>query len=157
MSQPPPFHGQARFRRLADYLAAKAPLGRLPGRQHIDPIEIADLLPGLTLLDVVPQPGGEPRFRVRLAGTEVVREFGSEMTGRFVDELLHGPSAPQILGHYREVVRTGAPRCHRGGIAAAGREHLRYERLTLPLAADGERVDMLISVLVRISPRAGDS
>jgi hypothetical protein len=157
MSQPPPFHGQARFRRLADYLAAKAPPGRLPGRQHIDPTEIADLLPGLMLLDVVPQPGGEPRFRVRLAGTEVIREFGSEMTGRFIDELLHGPSAPEIIGQYREIVRTRTPRYRCGSVAAAGREHLGYERLTFPLAADGERVDMLISVFVRISPRAADS
>ncbi|MBV8650075.1 MAG: hypothetical protein JO255_01330, partial [Alphaproteobacteria bacterium] len=47
-----PLERHERFRRLYDYLGAKAPPGRLPGRQHIDPAEIADLLPYITLLEV---------------------------------------------------------------------------------------------------------
>ena len=57
--------GHPRFRRLAEYLAAKAPPGKLAGRQHIDPLEIPDLLPHLMLVDVIPEAGGEPRYRIR--------------------------------------------------------------------------------------------
>jgi hypothetical protein len=153
MSHPLPLHRHWRFRRLAEYLAAKAPPGRLPGRRHIEPCEIVDLLPYLMLLDVVAEFGGEPRFRIRLAGTEVVRSHGSEVTGRFVDEVLHGPPKQEIGRRYREIVRTRTPQFYRGRVAAPGRGHIGYERVTFPLAADGERVDMLISVFAILSAR----
>jgi hypothetical protein len=153
MSHPLPLHRHARFRRLAEYLAAKAPPGRLPGRRHVDPTEIVDLLPWLMLLDVVPQADGEARFRIRLAGTEVTRYYGSEMTGRFLDEILHGPAAAEIVRSHREVVRTRTPLHYRARVAAPGRSHVAYERVTFPLAADGERVDMLVSVFVVVAAR----
>src|SRR5690242_12897874 len=61
-----------RFRRLADYLASKAPNGKLPGRQHIEPLEIPDLLPWIMLIEVIAHMDAEPRYRIRLVGTEVV-------------------------------------------------------------------------------------
>jgi hypothetical protein len=48
-----------RFRRLADYLAIKAPPGKLPGRQHIEPTEIPDLLPWIMLIEVIAQVNAE--------------------------------------------------------------------------------------------------
>jgi hypothetical protein len=42
-----------RFQRLADYLARKAPPGKLPGRQHVEPTEIVELLPWIMLIDVI--------------------------------------------------------------------------------------------------------
>jgi len=137
-----------RFRRLREYLRAKAPPGKLPGRQHVDPTELGDLLPYLMLLDVVEQPGEEPRFRIRLAGTRLVQYHGREVTGQFVEDVLSNPQAALFVAGYRNVVRTRKPEYRRATVAVPGREHVTYERVTFPLARDGEHVDMLISVFV---------
>jgi hypothetical protein len=143
-----PIARHPRFRRLADYLAAKAPPGVLPGRQHIDPLEIPDLLPYLMLIEIVPRDGGTAPYRIRLVGTEVVTLQGAEITGKFVDEVLTGLEGPAILEGYGEIVRSHRPQYRRGTVATPGRSHAGYERLTFPLAGDGAHVDMLISVFV---------
>jgi len=137
-----------RFRRLREYLRAKAPPGKLPGRQHIDPTELGDLLPYLMLLDVAGQPTGGPRFRIRLAGTRLVQYHGREVTGQFVEDVLSDPQATLFVAGYRDIVRTRVPEHRRSMVAVPGREHVTYERMTFPLARDGEHVDMLISVFV---------
>ena len=142
----------ARFRRLADYLAAKAPPGKLPGRKHIDPLELADLLPWLMLIDVIPQASGEPRYRIRLVGTEVVSIQGSDGTGRFVDEVLTSNEGAEVIRHYGEILRTREPQYRRGSVAVPGREHVPCERIVFPLASDGENVDMLILVYDNLPP-----
>jgi hypothetical protein len=140
-----------RLARLNDYLIAKAPPGKLPGRQHIEPTEIPDLIPWLHLLDVVPQATGEPRFRVRLAGTEVVKHHGRESTGKFLDEVIVGSLTAEILGKCLEAVRTGRPNYRRSVVAAPGRDHVHYERVVFPLARDGDHVDML-AVIYALDP-----
>jgi hypothetical protein len=139
-----------RFRRLVEYLAAKAPPGKLAGRQHIDPLEIPDLLPYLMLIDVVPQQSGEPRYRIRLVGTDVVAAIqGQDGTGKFVEEVLTGAEGAEIIRRYGEILHDRRPQHRRGVVATPGRDHVAYERVAFPLARDGEHVDMLICVFVR--------
>jgi hypothetical protein len=133
---------------LHDYLAAKAPPGKLPGRQHIDPVELPDLLPYLMLIDVIQQAGGPPRYRIRLAGTIVTALQGREITDKFVDEILTGSEGVEIIERYGDILKTHDPQHRIGTVATPGRDHASYERMTFPLAADGEHVDMLISVFV---------
>src|SRR5271166_4009022 len=97
--------GTPRFKRLADYLTAKAPPGKLPGRQHIDPTELTKLLPWLMLIDVVPQESGAPRYRHRLVGTETVAMFGIDGTGKFFDEVLTGDEGAAMIRGYDEILR----------------------------------------------------
>ena len=144
-----------RIRRFAEYLASKAPAGRLPGRQHIIPTEIADLLPFLALYDVVQNGSGSPRFRVRLAGTHVVELFGHDPTGKCMDEYVPSPKAEQVCRRYHQVVQAKEPSFYAEELCAEGREHVRFQRVAFPLARDGENVDML--VLIRVgSDRRGD-
>jgi hypothetical protein len=133
-----------RFRRLHDYLQAKAPPGKLPGRQHIDPMELADILPHVMLIDVERSPAAAPRYRVRLVGTAAVALQGEDTTGRYADEVLDKGGA--ILAGYADILATRQPQHHIGQIATTGREHRHYERIAFPLATDGETVDMLIFV-----------
>jgi hypothetical protein len=144
-----PLDRHQRFRRMDDYLRSKAPPGRLPGRQHIEPAEIPDLLPHIALLEVVPQAEGAPRFRVRLAGTSVVTSHGSEITGRFLDDIVEGPPGAAVLEKCQEAVRSGRPNHRRSVVAVPGREHVVYERIVFPLARDGEHVDMLVIVFAK--------
>lgn len=150
-----PIDENNRFRRLADYLAAKAPLGKLPGRQHIDPLEFTDLLPWIMLIDVLPQTAGEPRYRIRLMGTEVVAIQGADETGRFVEEVLTGADGAEVVRGCDEILRTRQPLHRRGMVATSGREHVHYERVAFPLAGDGEHVDMLILVFANVKKPAG--
>lgn len=154
MTPKSPIEEQPRFRRLAQYLASKAPPGKLPGRQHIDPLDMADLLPFLMLVDVIRQPGGEPRYRIRLVGTEVVAIQGSDGTGKFVEEVLTGPEGAAIIRAYGEILSTKQPQYRRGVVATSGREHVFYERVAFPLSADGENVDMLIFVFDNVARRS---
>lgn len=137
-----------RFRRLADYLAGKVPAGTLPGRQHIEPTEIPDLLPWIMLVDVIAEPAAAPRYRIRLVGTEVVAIQGSDATGKFVPDVLNKDDVAAILQDYGEIVRSGRPGYRRGVVATSGREHVRYRRVAFPLARDGEHVDVLMFVFV---------
>ena len=140
-----------RFRRLADYLAAKAAPRKLPGRRDIDPLELANLLPYVMLVDVVPQPTGDPRYRIRLVGTEVVAIQGTDGTGKFVEDVLTGNQGPEIIRDYGEILHTRQPQFRRGVVATSGRDHVRYARVAFPLAGDGEHVDMLMFVFVNLS------
>src|SRR5579863_10366728 len=93
-----------RFRRVADYLRSKAPPGKLPGRQHIDPIELAELLPWIMLIDVIRQPDAKLRYRIRLVGTEVVKTQGSDGTGKYVEDVLDKAEVAAILEGYGHIV-----------------------------------------------------
>ena len=58
-------------------------------RAEIDPGEIKSLLPHVGLVDIERAP---LRFRYRLAGTEIVKGYGLEVTGRYLDQI--GPERP---------------------------------------------------------------
>jgi len=143
----------ARLKRFADYLAEKAPSGKLPGRQHIDPFEIPDLLPYLMLYDVVPQAGGELRYRTRLVGTHVVDLLGADATGKFVDEVLPAEGGTEIIEEYHHIVKTKQARYLDGELRNRGREHIQFQRIAFPLARNGEEVDMLVLVMVGFDAR----
>jgi hypothetical protein len=140
--------GHLRFRRLADYLASKARPGMLPGRQHIEPLEIPDLLPWIMLVEVTAQVNAEPRYRIRLVGTEVVDIQGVDGTGKYVEEVLNRAEAATIVQGYGEIIRSHVPSYREGVVATVGREHVHYRRMAFPLARDGKNVDMLIFVFV---------
>ncbi len=149
MNASSPIDRHPRFRRLADYLAAKAPPGKLPGRQHIDPIELRDLLPWLMLVDVVREADGAHRYRIRLVGTEVVAIQGSDGTGKFVDAILTAEEGAAVIAGYDEILRSKEPQYRKAVVATPGRDHVPYQRIAFPLASDGEHVDMLMFAFVR--------
>lgn len=127
------------------YWASIGPGGRLPARRDIDPLDIPSVLPNLALIDVV---GAERRLRYRLIGSTLVDAIGHDPTGRFLDEVYpdfnESPSH-----HYRdEVARTGRPSYRHGRASLRfSKDFATVERLYLPLAEDGESVDMILSVI----------
>jgi len=140
------------FRRVHDYLARKAPPGKLPGRQHIDPLDFPDLLPRIMLIDVVGNERGKPQFRIRLMGSDVVVLQGQDGTGKYVEQILTG--GRDIIAGYRDILVTRRPQYRQGTVAAVGREFIPYERIAFPLAGDGENVDMLLLIFVpKLPPR----
>jgi len=58
----------------------------MPERRDIDPVGMGSaVLPNVALAEFVGS-----RVRYRLAGTEIVRRFGRDFTGEFMDELMTG-------------------------------------------------------------------
>lgn len=123
----------------------------LPGRHHFDPLAIASLLPNVWLLDVQRDPF---RLRYRLVGTRIVDAIGCEVTGRWLDEAHpHLLSDPNFFSRYRAVTESKIPSHRRGRPRAWMPEDYReIENLAVPLAADGEAVDMLAMLTVFYRP-----
>jgi hypothetical protein len=117
--------------------------GRLaPTRADIDPIDIAPLLPRVTLVDV----GTDPvDFRYRLAGTGLFKIHGAELTNRHARDL--EPPAYGALVHrlYCEALTRRAPIVHRLRIECETRR-CAYLRIILPLSEDGATITRLMTV-----------
>jgi len=138
-----------RLEDVLDYWRRKGSGGSLPSRGDIDPIEIPKLLPELMLVDVLPS----GRYRYRLIGTGNTQEHGINATGRFLDEVLPGPEyKAHVLALYDECVRARRPlysECL--FLSSRRRSPERHTKvLFLPLAEDGETVNMVLVVQVFI-------
>ncbi|MBI3452677.1 MAG: PAS domain-containing protein [Rhodospirillales bacterium] len=86
------------------------------------------------------------RFRFRLIGTEVVSRAGRDVTGAWVEEAFLPDRSGGVIDSYRCVAQTRRPHHWRITMPVAGRDHIEFERIAFPLAADGENVDMLIVI-----------
>lgn len=132
----------ARIRAVFDYWQGMAPAGKLPGRQHFDPLHIPKLMPHVWMLDVARDPY---RFRYRLAGTREVQTLGRDPTGEWMDDV-HPvlKTSPERTARYVFVAETGRPTWRRGNVSFIhDKDHQVVENVVLPLARDGASVDML--------------
>lgn len=126
------------------YWDSKRPgAGRLPARGSLDPLDIPKLLPVVWLVDVVRQDTGV-HFHTRLSGTLTVDLYGRDPTDLWFEDLYDEPHLSRQLATYRSVVAAARPHCTRLRVPLTGREHRVYDRLIMPLADDGETVDMLL-------------
>ena len=133
-----------------DYWCENAPAGKLPGRQHLDPLEIPDALPWIAVSDVE-RAGDDMRFRLRVIGTSIVKYFGRDSTNKWFEEIF----CPEILkiqvASYRGVVESGQPKFGPWTHPVTGREPVQYQRLLLPLARDGKSVDMIMLLILSLT------
>ena len=124
--------------------------GRLPGRQHLDPLDLPRLLPWLWLIDVQRAP---LRFKFRLVGGRLADALGEDPTHRWIDEV--DPEFQTGFGHAHFVAAVERHEIgfYRGPPSQALRKkYMVIEWLVLPLAADGSSVDMLLGLTV-LDPR----
>jgi len=142
----------ARFRQLIDYWSARCGPGRLPARRQIRPEELPGLLPYLILYDIVTLPEGY-RFRVRLIGTHFVELLGKEISGRFLDEVAYAPRYAELHQRLVRVIDTKRPDFGIASLNNPERDFIQYGHLTLPLAEDGEHVDMLLGARIALDAR----
>jgi len=135
------------------WLAFREERGALPARRDFDPLEMPQLLAWVTLVDVVPGESRESnevsapvRYRARLVGTEITQRHGRDVTGKFDDELYEPVYLHQIRTVYGCLRREKLPCLVTCCLPVPERQATIYERLLLPLAGDGEEVDMIMSV-----------
>ena len=126
------------------YWASLRDGARLPGRAHLDPAPIKRLLPTVSLIDVDPSPQGAAEFRMRLAGTALYGVYGREITGKRLSEIYNTAAADYWRGELGKVVKERRPAVGVHSLAWRGASHLSILWLRLPLASDGEQVDMIL-------------
>lgn len=115
-----------------------------PRKRDIDPVDIPRLLPYLAIFDV----GGvnAPDYRIRLAGTEVERMNGLKLTGLTLADVMRRTRTEIDLSEYALAVQQGCPRVSSGRLLHAGRDHIAFDRLLLPLSEDGCTITHLLAI-----------
>jgi hypothetical protein len=125
------------------YWSSLRATGRLPCRAQIDPVALKRLLPTISLIDVQRLPAGRG-YRQRLAGTGLYPVYGREITGRLIEEIY----SEAELGYWREqldqVVETARPAVGCQSVTTPSGAASSVLWIRLPLASDGERVDMIL-------------
>lgn len=121
--------------------------GGLPSRADIDPVDLAGLdlaaLPALSLIEVKRDAGGD-RLRYRVVGSLHVEIMGRDATGEIIDLGSAEDDAASAA------IATGRPIHAERRFSPANDRTLAFEALVCPLASDGRKVDMLLSV---VAPR----
>ena len=121
------------------YWASLRQGARLPARRDIHPAGFKRLLPTCSLVDVN---GGD--FRIRLAGTGLYGVYGREITGRRLAEVYSTSAADYWRVELGKVVQERRPMVGVHNLGWRGASHLSILWLRLPLASDGEEVDMIL-------------
>ncbi|MCW5773398.1 MAG: PAS domain-containing protein [Rhodospirillaceae bacterium] len=129
-----------RVQRVYDYWRAKRGARPAPGRTDIDPLDLADVLPILNLIDVLPHP---PRFRHRVIGTEFISRIGRDITGRFIEEATYGSAAAEIVVTLQRIVDENRPFRRLSRLDWCDRSYLMTESAEMPLIDDDGRVVMI--------------
>jgi len=140
------------LRDLVRYWLSVHPGSRLPARADFDPLNVPRALPRLVLTEVERDPY---RFKVRVMGTAIVTAFGADYTGRYLDEVLPDFESDYSYLHRVEVAETGLPNYRHGNARMSFKlDFAPLERVYLPFATDGRRVDMILAMAVYLARRS---
>jgi len=116
----------------------------LPGRQHLDPLELPKLLPNIWMLDIHRDPY---RFRVRLSGTAIVEFTKRDVTGRWLHDVYPDFENTDAYRCIRACAESGKPAFRRSNIISnPEQEFVEAERIYLPLASNGRQADILFNM-----------
>lgn len=130
----------------AYWRARKPGIALLPSRRDLDPVEMPrTLLPWLNLIEVH-RIDGTTRYRHRLVGTGIVDMRDRDGTGFWFDELYDPARLQRVCRILDEIVQDGHPRVIEDNLANTGKAHRTMHSLVLPLATDGQEVDMPMAV-----------
>ncbi len=117
---------------------------KFPGRKHFNPADVVALLPQVSLYEVHRNP---LRFRYRLVGTCLTMTMEREITGRWLDEAHAAFANSEAHNDFVATAETGVISYYRGMPSFhLDKGHVAIERVLLPLAEDGETVDMLLGL-----------
>lgn len=92
------------------------------------------------LVDVERDP---QRFRIRLAGTQICAWAGRDATGMYTDDPAYGQQGAAISRQYAEVVARRRALYSEQPAARPERNFMFYDKVVLPLSADGVHINML--------------
>lgn len=123
-----------------------------PAREDIDPLDLKFILGNLILLDIEAAP---LRFRYRLFGSEIARQQGFDMTGKYSEDHPWPEFAARTREVYGGIVQDAKPALiRRQGMV--GDQYMDHQTLVLPLGR--QQVEMILAGVIftpRETPPAG--
>jgi len=127
------------------YWLGKRGTRRFPSRRDLDPLDVAKLMPHVSIVDVAP---AEPRFVYRLFGTAMADLFRRDLTGLPVGTGVLPDQIGAVLARYETVAARGIGLFHRDRLQESANDFTPVERLMLPLGERDDAVDMIVSTVV---------
>ena len=135
-------------RRFVEYWRSKRGGGLYPSREAIDPLDFRYVLGDVVLIEAQRAPTGSLHpwtFRYRLMGANIVERDGYDLTGKTLDDLPEPEYRERLRSTWTEVCDTGIPVYFSREMVLDQRTR-RYEVAVMPLASNGQEIDMLIYV-----------
>ncbi len=133
---------ETKLKKLYAYWQSKCGGRSMPRRQDIDPLDIPGLLPNLLLMDTAEELG---KFKFRLFGTELCKQFGEDRTGFTVEDFsARIDNREQVFAGYWTVYTECRPDYFPNRTISVEKDFIRYSRLLLPLSPDGATVNMIL-------------
>jgi len=136
------------IRRFVAYWRDKRGSAAFPSRADIDPLDFRYVLGDVVLIEAQRAATGSRwpwAFRYRLIGANVVARDGYDLTNKTIEDLPEPEYRERVRSTWLEVCETGIPVYYERELFLDHRMR-RYEVVVMPLASNGQDVDMLISV-----------
>jgi hypothetical protein len=139
-----PSEAHPKIGQLISYWKTLAPrTGVLPGRQDFDPTKVHLLMPHLWLVDIVPS--DERRYRARLVGGALQNAGSPVRRGQFFTDVLTPEEMRTSKDVFDRVSQEKLIDWRRGPSVLRHLAHIAaIERVLMPLASDGQTVDVLL-------------
>lgn len=115
---------------------------RAPARADFDPQEMKPWLHWVMLTEV--HEGDPMRFRRRLVGTGITGIVGRDVTGKYFEDIYEGETLAGVSREYCRCATNWLPAHVQG--QTPNRVGYSFDSLLLPLSADQQRVDMILSI-----------
>lgn len=133
---------------LRDYWQSIRPEpARLPGRQHLDPLDIdRTVMPWIFLMDVIRADGAPLDYMYRFVGTSNVTLVGRDATGQLASAVFGRVAASFVMETFDRTVQAGAPTYWIATVPQDRFGEVTIHRGLFPMARDGGTVDMLLCV-----------
>ncbi|HYL32287.1 MAG TPA: PAS domain-containing protein [Stellaceae bacterium] len=133
------------FADLVAYWNAKRGQRDAPLRSDIDPIEMRSHLGSLVIIECLT---GLEDFRYKLIGTNIVKAYGRDSTGKTVREL-YGESDREyrdyLLDLYRNVVTQKKIGRGQGTLRPVARDYRLFDTLVMPLYGAGGTIQFMLN------------
>ncbi|WP_420549068.1 PAS domain-containing protein [Curvivirga sp.] len=81
----------------------------LPPKSSFDPVDLPKLLSSLIMVEMRQEGDGEPRVFYRLVGSNMVRNWGADNSGKYLDELTDGKFTGYLNSQYQQVAQLKRP------------------------------------------------
>lgn len=122
---------------------------RMPARRDFEPLDVPKLLPRIYLVDVFADHPIEQRYRVRLQGTEEVRNVGADWTGLYLHQAADRAAADRLVAVAEQIATSRAPWISTGRLYwIPEKPFYHFESLLLPLSDDDVIMSMILGITV---------
>lgn len=135
-----------------EYWWAKRAGNRIPTRSAVDPADIHHLLSGICLLELLYHDETLERVRFKLAGTEIYRMAGRELTGHYVDDVAPAELYGEIEAQFLWMIKAMEPTYRRFRWPNPARSEFVYERVLAPLGEPDMKPSHFIGMHVTTCP-----